>query len=85
MVGAFAVFDDAILSVANFGLIGLVRAFGVMSANAARLTGALGLLGGVVLLVLWDLHGIGFAVGALIGLGIGVVRWARDRARRHPE
>lgn len=72
-------------SVANFGLIGLVCAFGVMSTNAARLTGALGLLGGVVLLVLWDLHGIGFAVGALIGLGIGVVRWARDRARRHPE
>lgn len=72
-------------SVANFGLIGLVCAFGVMSSNAARLTGALGLLGGVVLLLLWDLHGIGFAVGALIGVGIGVVRWARDRASRHPE
>ena len=72
-------------SVANFGLIGLVCAFGVMSSNAARLTGALGLLGGVVLLLLWDLHGIGIAVGALIGVGIGVVRWARDRARRHPE
>ena len=72
-------------SVANFGLIGLVCAFGVMSSNAARLTGALGLLGGVVLLLLWDLHGIGIAVGALIGVGIGVVRWARDRASRHPE
>lgn len=72
-------------SVANFGLIGLVCAFGLMSSNAARLTGALGLLGGVVLLVLWDLHGIGFAVGALIGVGIGVVRRARDRVPRHPE
>jgi rhomboid protease GluP len=72
-------------SVANFGLIGLICAFGVLSRSGASLTGGLGLIGGIVLLVLWDLHGIGFAVGALIGLGIGVVRWARDRASRHPE
>jgi rhomboid protease GluP len=83
-VAAYTIMPDqgfAGNSVANFGLIGLVCAFGVLSSSGARLTGALGLIGGVVLLVLWDLHGIGFAVGALIGLGIGVVRLLRDRPR----
>jgi rhomboid protease GluP len=68
-------------SVANFGLVGLICAFGVLSGSGARLTGALGLIGGVVLLVIWDLHGIGFAVGALIGLAIGLVRWLRQRPK----
>lgn len=68
-------------SVANFGLIGLICAFGVLSASGARLTGALGLIGGIVLLVIWDLHGIGFAVGALIGLLLGLVQWLKTRPR----
>jgi membrane associated rhomboid family serine protease len=68
-------------SVANFGLIGLICALGVWSPSGARLTGALGLIGGIVLLVIWDLHGIGFAVGALIGLGIGLIQWLKTRPR----
>jgi rhomboid protease GluP len=68
-------------SVANFGLIGLVCVVGVLSSSGARLTGALGLVGGVVLLVLWDLHGIGFAVGALIGAAWHLIQRAKARPR----
>lgn len=58
-------------SVANFGLIGLIIGSGVMSGHGERFIGLIGLVAGVVLLILWDLHAVGFWVGVLVG----VVGW----------
>ena len=67
-------------SVAVFGLGGLLCVAGAFSTSGARVTGLVGLVLGVVLLALWDLHAVGFIVGALIG----VVRWLSQRPRTRP-
>lgn len=56
-------------SVANMGVAGLcLVTVGAARVLPARLIGLVGLLAGVVLVVAANLHGVGFAVGALIGL-----------------
>ncbi|MEO8262753.1 MAG: rhomboid family intramembrane serine protease [Pseudolysinimonas sp.] len=65
-------------SVGCMGLAGLLLVSAVVADPPARLIGILGLAAGILLLVFWDLHGIGFAVGALAGLGY----WLKTRPRR---
>jgi hypothetical protein len=49
----------------------------------------LGLAAGVVLLVMWDLHAVGWIAGAAVGLVIGLspARYVRGPAKAapHPE
>lgn len=56
-------------SVANLGLAGVLLVAALWSSDLrARLAGVLGIAAGLVLLVLLDLHSIGFIAGAAIGL-----------------
>ncbi|MEO8095309.1 MAG: rhomboid family intramembrane serine protease [Pseudolysinimonas sp.] len=70
-------------SVANFGLAGLLVVTAAFSPIPARVVGLIGLGAGLILDVTLNLHGVGFTVGALVGL----VVWAVKRRRtggRHP-
>ncbi len=69
-------------SVATVGLVGLLAAVAAWEPFPLRIFGGFVLLGGLVLLVLRDLHGVGFAVGALVGLVYSLVGWAKTRPRR---
>ena len=60
-------------SVANLGLAGvLLVTAGFATDWRARLAGALGLVAGVALLVLGDLHSVGVVAGSAIGLTVAV-------------
>jgi rhomboid protease GluP len=65
-------------SVANFGLAGFVAVIGVFTGSMPRLFGVLSLIGGMVLVVTANLHGVGYLVGALIGVAYGL----KTRPRR---
>lgn len=67
-------------SVATFGLAGLLCLAGVATSSPARFTGLFGLVFGIVLLAIWDLHAVGFFVGVIIG----IVRWLRQWMRGRP-
>ncbi len=69
-------------SVANFGLVGLLAVVAATQAFPLRLLGGLVLLGGLLLLIGGNLHGVGFAVGGLVGLVYVLVAWAKTRPRR---
>lgn len=56
-------------SVANLGIAGVLLVMAVATPNLrVRAVGALGLLAGLVLLVSGNLHGVGVAAGAAIGV-----------------
>ncbi len=69
-------------SVATVGLVGLLAVVAAWEPFPLRIFGGFVLLGGLVLLILRDLHGVGFAVGALVGLVYSLVGWAKTRPRR---
>ena len=55
-------------SVADLGLVALCLVTAAATPRApARVLGVIGLLAGTALLVTADLHGVGFALGALCG------------------
>lgn len=68
-------------SVANFGLVGLLFVVGVTKQMPAWVIAAIGLFLGVVMLVGLSIHGVGFAVGALIGAGYVLLPRLKARAR----
>lgn len=68
-------------SVANFGLAGLLAVVGVASAAGPRLFGLVSLVAGALLVVFANLHGVGYAVGAVIGAIYVLVPRLKDRAR----
>lgn len=69
-------------SVANFGLAGLLAVVGVASSAAGpRLFGLVSLVAGALLLVFANLHGVGYAVGAVIGAIYVLVPRLKERAR----
>ena len=68
-------------SVANFGLAGLIAVVAVARPFPIKLFGVFPLLFGVILLVAQNLHGVGIAVGALVGAVYVLVVWVRGRPR----
>jgi rhomboid protease GluP len=69
-------------SVATVGLVGLLAVAAAAQPFPLRLFGGFVLLGGLALLIGGDLHGVGFAVGALVGVIYVLVGWAKTRPRR---
>jgi membrane associated rhomboid family serine protease len=60
-------------SVANLGIAGVLLVAGPFTPRwQARLAAGLGMLAGVLLVVLGDLHGVGFVAGAAIGLVVSL-------------
>jgi membrane associated rhomboid family serine protease len=60
-------------SVAVMGLAGLLAVASLASRTSqARAVGSIGLLAGLALIVTGNLHGVGFAVGALAGVGFAL-------------
>lgn len=64
-------------SVACLGLAGLLLVSALLAPFPPRLAGIIGVIAGALLLVFWDLHGVGFLIGVLAGLGY----WLKTRER----
>lgn len=73
-------------SVANLGIAGVVLVAAMRAPRVpARIAAVIGLLAGVALIVAWDLHSVGIAVGTVLGVALWLARVARPAvAAPHP-
>jgi rhomboid protease GluP len=70
-------------SIANFGVAGALAVIGVGATSdlRVRVLAIVSLAAGAFLLVTLNLHGSGYAIGALIGVGYVLLTPAKDRPR----
>ncbi|MCU1416413.1 MAG: hypothetical protein JWP32_587 [Schumannella sp.] len=70
-------------SIANFGVAGALAVIGVGATSdlRVRVLAIVSLAAGAFLLVTLNLHGAGYAIGALIGVGYVLLTRSKDRPR----